>query len=108
MNSGSAAGDPGTDRDPARLTAFVRGHVQGVGFRWWTTYHARRLDLTGYARNLSDGRVEVLARGPRDACERLLELLGEQPSTARRPGTVRGVTHHWLAPVPDTGTFLDH
>ncbi len=58
-----------------RLTAWVHGHVQGVGFRWWTRSRALELGLTGYASNRPDGRVQVVAQGPRAACERLLELL---------------------------------
>src|SRR6185437_8958613 len=41
----------------------VTGHVQGVGFRWFVARHARSLGLSGYARNLDDGRVEVVASG---------------------------------------------
>lgn len=63
-----------------RLTAWVHGYVQGVGFRWWTRSRALELGLTGYAANQSDGRVLVVAQGPRTACERLVELL-------RGPGT---------------------
>ena len=46
-----------------RLTVFVRGRVQGVGFRWWTRARALELGLAGQARNTPDGRVEVVARG---------------------------------------------
>ena len=58
-----------------RLTAWVHGRVQGVGFRWWTRSRALELGLTGYAANQPDGRVLVIAQGPRSACEQLLELL---------------------------------
>ncbi|MCB1265422.1 acylphosphatase [Mycolicibacterium sp.] len=61
--------------DPARLTAWVHGHVQGVGFRWWTRSRALELGLAGYAANQADGRVLVVAQGPRRACEQLLESL---------------------------------
>ena len=61
--------------DQTRLTAWVHGYVQGVGFRWWTRSRALELGLTGYAANQPDGRVLVVAQGPRPACERLLELL---------------------------------
>ncbi len=43
---------------------FVSGIVQGVGFRYFTQHMAERLHLTGYVRNLPDGRVEVYAIGP--------------------------------------------
>lgn len=66
---------------PVRLTALVSGHVQGVGFRWWTRCRALELGLVGQAANLPDGRVRVSAEGPRDDCERLVELLrgGDTP-----------------------------
>ena len=47
-----------------RVTVFVRGHVQGVGFRWWTRARALELGLAGHARNTADRRVEVVAEGP--------------------------------------------
>ena len=50
-----------------RLTAFVSGHVQGVGFRWWARSRGLELGLVGYARNLEDGRVEIVAQGPTEA-----------------------------------------
>ena len=55
------------DRRP-RSRAWVHGYVQGVGFRWWTRARALELGLTGFASNRPDGRVQVVAQGPRDAC----------------------------------------
>ncbi len=81
--------------DAVRLTAWVRGTVQGVGFRWWTRSRGLQLHIVGTATNLRDGRVEVVAEGPRQACEQLLAWLGEQPSTTGRPGSVTGVGHRW-------------
>lgn len=48
---------------------FVRGRVQGVFYRATVAQHARRLSITGHARNLADGRVEVLACGDPEAVE---------------------------------------
>ena len=77
-----------------RLQAFVKGRVQGVGFRWWTRARALELGLTGWALNLEDGRVEVVAEGPRQACEQLLALLPSGPGrvdfVAERWGEARG------------------
>ena len=86
-----------------RLTAFVHGTVQGVGFRWWTRSRALELGLAGHATNLKGGRVQVVAEGPREDCERLLELLREQPSTTKRPGTVTTVVEQWSDPRGDSG-----
>ena len=86
-----------------RLTAFVLGSVQGVGFRWWTRSRALELGLTGHATNLQDGRVQVVAEGPREKCERLLDLLREEPSTTRRPGVVEAVVEQWTEPRGESG-----
>ena len=80
-----------------RLHAFVKGRVQGVGFRWWTRARALELGLTGFAMNLEDGRVEVVAEGPREACEQLLALL---PSG---PGRVDFVSERWSDPRGEVG-----
>ncbi len=85
--------DVSQGRDEVRLTAFVRGRVQGVGFRWWVRARALELGLTGHAANLADGRVEVVAEGDRDRCERLLTLLGRGPASAE----VTGVVAQWSA-----------
>ena len=62
----------------------VAGLVQGVGFRWFVARHARGLGLAGYARNLADGRVEVVATGSDVAAlARLEELLRAGPAHAR-------------------------
>ena len=53
----------------------VAGRVQGVGFRWYVARHARGLGLGGYARNLDDGRVEVVTTGGDDAAIARLEAL---------------------------------
>lgn len=57
------------------MVALVRGRVQGVGFRWWIRTEAVSLGLTGWVRNLHDGRVEVVAEGSRERCDELLRRL---------------------------------
>uniref|UniRef100_UPI003D7E042E acylphosphatase n=1 Tax=Kineococcus sp. SYSU DK009 TaxID=3383130 RepID=UPI003D7E042E len=64
------------DAPAERLTAFVSGAVQGVGFRWWTRSQALQLGLAGRAVNKPDGRVEVVAEGGRPALEQLLDRGG--------------------------------
>jgi acylphosphatase len=80
-----------SDLEAVRLTAWVHGRVQGVGFRWWTRSRALELGLTGYAANRPDGRVQVVAQGPRDACEQLLQLL----RCGKTPGHVDTVVVDW-------------
>jgi acylphosphatase len=60
----------------------ISGLVQGVGFRFFTVRAARSLGLVGYARNLADGRVEVVAAGPEDALRQLQEMLATGPAGA--------------------------
>jgi acylphosphatase len=64
------------------LYVVARGRVQGVGFRYFVVEKAASLGLRGYARNESNGDVEVLAQGPRPALEYLLSLLRQGPSAA--------------------------
>lgn len=61
----------------------VRGRVQGVGFRYATVEQGRRLGLDGWARNLPDGAVEVVAAGDREAVERLVAWCRQGPPSAR-------------------------
>ena len=61
----------------------VSGSVQGVGYRWFVARAARALGLNGAARNLSDGRVEVIAAGPEAALAELERSLHSGPGTAR-------------------------
>ncbi|OSC22966.1 acylphosphatase [Mycobacterium vulneris] len=81
-----------------RLTAWVHGRVQGVGFRWWTRCRALELGLTGYAANQADGRVLVVAQGPRAAGEELLHLLEGGTAWPARPGHVDNVVADWSQP----------
>ncbi len=75
-----------------RLHAFVSGRVQGVGYRSFVTRVARSLGLTGWCRNLEDGRVEVVAEGPREKLKELLSRMEEGPYLAR----VDGIEKKWL------------
>lgn len=86
---------------------WVRGRVQGVGFRWWTRSRAKELGLVGYAKNLDDGRVEVGAQGPLEQILRLELLLSEHPSTARRPGRVESVVLQWGTVREDWSGFRE-
>ena len=61
----------------------ISGMVQGVGFRWFVARHARSLGMVGYARNLPDGRVEVVVNGPEESLPALEQLLRSGPANAQ-------------------------
>ncbi|WP_322806178.1 acylphosphatase [Thermanaerothrix sp.] len=65
-----------------RLHARIQGHVQGVGFRYFVQDRALALGLVGWVRNTFDGDVEVVAEGPRDKLETLLDYLRRGPRSA--------------------------
>ncbi len=60
----------------------IRGRVQGVGYRFFVEKHAQRIGLRGYAKNLGDGTVEVIASGTLDALQELEGLLRQGPRLA--------------------------
>ena len=64
------------------MTALISGRVQGVGFREFVRRNAMDLHLAGYAENLDDGRVEVVAEGDREDLELLLVRLRMGPAHA--------------------------
>jgi acylphosphatase len=95
------SGQSGPQEPPegtVRMTAFVHGYVQGVGFRWFTRSRAMELGLVGSATNLADGRVEVVVEGQRQACDDLLAWL----RGGHTPGSVDQVVEHFAAA---RGTF---
>jgi acylphosphatase len=86
-----------------RLTAWVHGYVQGVGFRWWARSRALELGLVGFASNRPDGRVLLVAQGQRDACQRLLDLL----ESGKTPGHVDKVVAEWTEPGDSLEGFTE-
>lgn len=62
-----------------RRRAIVTGMVQGVGFRWSAREEARRLGVAGWARNRSDGSVEVEVEGATDSVDRMIDWLRSGP-----------------------------
>jgi acylphosphatase len=98
----SLGSEPASDA-PARLTAWIAGRVQGVGFRWWVRARALELGLAGSVENLEDGRVKVVAEGPVGRCRELLALLAG-PGT---PGHVTRVTQRWDDPHGGLAGFAE-
>jgi acylphosphatase len=81
-----------TETPTEALRAFVRGRVQGVGFRAYVVWRARELNLQGFTRNLSDGTtVEVVAEGPRQSLDALLAYLRQGPPLSR----VTSIEERW-------------
>ena len=74
----------------------VSGKVQGVFFRASTREQARRLGLRGHARNLADGRVEVVVAGDDDAVEALAQWLRRGPPMARVETVERSATEEGI------------
>ena len=66
-----------------RVHVFVSGLVQGVGFRAFTAEHAQKRGLTGWVKNLDDGRVEAVVEGPTAKVAEFLELLKRGPAAAK-------------------------
>ena len=95
---GPAAGG-GADQ-VVRAHVHVSGRVQGVGFRYFTLLEAETLGLSGWVRNLVDGRVEFVAQGPRDAVDALIATVKVGPDLAH----VRDVAIAWEPAGPDLAT----
>lgn len=65
-----------------KIIAHISGRVQGVGYRYFVLHRAQNLELTGYVRNLRDGRVEVVAEGEEQLLKMLLKELQQGPAGA--------------------------
>jgi len=69
--------------DNVRARLLIAGRVQGVAFRWETRRAAQRHQVTGWVRNLPDGRVEALVEGPRARVNALIDWCRKGPPVAR-------------------------
>ena len=77
--------------DTVRAHLLISGIVQGVFFRAHTRNQARSLNLTGWVRNMNDGRVEVIAEGPRSKINEFISWCHKGPAAA----SVLGVDIVW-------------
>ncbi len=68
--------------DAVRAHVYIEGRVQGVFYRDWTRGLARGLGITGWVRNLEDGRVEALFEGSKGKVEEMIEKCKEGPRLA--------------------------
>ncbi len=85
------------------LHVWVSGRVQGVFFRDSTQRKAVGLGLTGWVRNLRDGRVEALFVGDEDACRSALAFVYSGPPSA----VVSDVEHKWEDPPAEVPTGFE-
>ena len=69
--------------DNVRARLVISGRVQGVFFRLETQRTAQRRDVTGWVRNLADGRVEAVVEGPRAQVNDVIDWCRQGPSAAR-------------------------
>jgi acylphosphatase len=69
-----------------RTHVYISGRVQGVSFRWNTQYRAQELGLTGWVRNLWDGRVEAVFEGEEETVRKMVDWChhGAQPAHVDR------------------------
>ncbi len=74
-----------------RMQIFFSGNVQGVGFRFTAERLARRFPVTGYVRNLDDGRVEVVAEGEEQTLTDFLTAIRE----SGMKNNIRDIEAHW-------------
>jgi len=81
----------------------IAGQVQGVGFRYATYHEAERAGVSGWVRNLADGRVEALFEGGEPAVLRLVDWCRTGP-----PGAfVEAVHVDWQAPTGEQGFRIE-
>ncbi|GAB6138627.1 acylphosphatase [Halanaerobaculum tunisiense] len=65
--------------DKIRKHIYLSGRVQGVGCRAYINQNANMLDVSGWVKNLTDGRVEAIFAGPQNAVKEMLEIAKEGP-----------------------------
>lgn len=65
-----------------RVHIYIEGRVQGVSYRWWVLRQAQDLRLTGWVKNLADGRVEAVFEGPKKEVEKIIKKCRKGPMLA--------------------------
>jgi len=79
----------------------ISGFVQGVGYREFVKRQARKLGLTGWVRNLSDNRVEVLAQGQENSLKKLISICEKGPFFS----DVKNIAIEWQEPQEQFESF---
>ena len=87
------------------LQVFYEGNVQGVGFRWSVRHTAKGFDVTGWVRNLADGRVELQVTGEENEVRAFLDRIAQ----GELHSLIRKQTEHKLeGPVAARGFEIRH
>jgi acylphosphatase len=90
--------------DKLHYTIHISGHVQGVGFRWSSVNEARKRGITGFVKNLSDGRVFIEAEGSVDQLRAFVEWCRRGPGF----GFIDSVTFDVSPPVNYTDFRIEY
>lgn len=85
-----------------RLYCLVSGLVQGVGYRFFARRYAKMLNICGYAKNLWDGKVEVVGEGEKDDLLKFLDILKKGPPSS----DVKKVDAKWEEKTDEYDDFL--
>ncbi len=83
-----------------RAEVFFSGRVQGVGFRYTAQNVARSYDVTGFVKNLADGRVQLVAEGTSEVVDRFVAAVADAMS-----GNIRQTQTHQSAATGDFSAF---
>ena len=84
-----------------RVHLTIKGNVQGVSFRYYTTQQARTLNITGWIKNKSDGTVEIMAEGEQEKLEAFVEWCWHGPPYAK----VDKLDADWKGPKSEFDSF---
>lgn len=84
-----------------QIHLLISGFVQGVGYREFVKRQARKLGLTGWVRNLSDNRVEVIAQGEQDSLKKLVKICEKGPFLS----DVKNIAIDWQKPQQTFDSF---
>lgn len=87
--------------EATRCHCFFQGRVQGVGFRYTTRNLAINFDVTGFVRNLPDGRVELVCEGPEHQCHDFIDAVSE-----RMKPHIRAIERQTESPSGDFPHFI--
>ncbi|MBN1218198.1 MAG: acylphosphatase [Anaerolineae bacterium] len=87
--------------EPIRARILIEGRLQAMNFRFNTQRQAKKLELTGFVRTLSDGRIEIEAQGEQNNIEKLLAWCQEEPQSSQ----IRSILYRYDEPKDNYTDF---